>query len=218
MDKPREKLMRDGKDSLSNLELLSIIIGSGIESQSVYEISEELLKRSDYNLSNLSRLSFEELKQTKGIGFAKASLLLSALELGRRRHKELVTQDHLIIDSSYLAFELIKSDLMDLRHEEFWIIHLNRAGKLIKMERMSIGGMAGAYVDPKLIFKSALQLLSSSLILVHNHPSGQLKPSEADKKLTYRIIQIAKLMDIQILDHLIIGSNQYFSFADEKLI
>lgn len=218
MDKPREKLLKEGKDSLSNQELISIILGSGIESSSVFEISEELLKRSNYNLSNLSRFSFEDLKLTKGIGLAKASLLLSALELGRRRHKEMVHEEIPLIDSSFLAFELIKSNLMDLSHEEFWVIHLNRAGKLIKMERMSVGGVAGAYVDPKIIFKSALALLSSSLILVHNHPSGQLKPSDADKKLTYRIIQIAKLIDIQILDHLIIGNNQYFSFADEKII
>lgn len=218
MDKPREKLWREGKDSLSNQELLSIILGSGIESSSVFEISEELLKRSNYNLSNLSRLSFEDFRKTKGIGRAKASLLISALELGRRRQREMAHDANPMIDSSFLAFELIKSNLMDLPHEEFWIIHLNRASKLIRMEKLSMGGLYGAYVDPKIIFKSALELLSSSLVLVHNHPSGQLKPSEADKKLTSRLVEIGRFLDIQILDHLIIGNNAYFSFADENIL
>lgn len=216
-DRPREKLILKGKASLSDAELIAILIGSGTTTMSAVDLSKMILANANNNLHELARLTVKDLTKLKGIGEAKAITIVAALELGRRR-KDLRQEEKPKITSSKEAFELLKPDLIDLPHEEFWILILNRANRVIKKYQVSQGGVSGTVADPKIIFKIALEELGSGIILAHNHPSGNLTASQADLDLTRKLKEGSKLLDMQVLDHLIVAGQKYFSFADEGLL
>ena len=216
-DRPREKLVLKGRAQLSNAELLAILIGSGNRSETAVQLSQRILNSINDNLSELSKMGVDELSQFKGVGEAKALSIIAALELSRRKNEQ-SSSSLSTISSSHDAFQLAKPFLSDLYHEEFWVILLNRANRFIEIKNISKGGVSGTVADSKLIFKAALTKLSSSIILCHNHPSGNLKPSKADLILTKKLVEGGKNLDIAVLDHLIIGNNSYFSFADQGLI
>lgn len=216
-DRPREKLLLKGTSALSDAELIAILLGSGTAKLSAVDVAKKVLSHVENNLDSLAKLSIKELMKAKGIGEAKAITIVAALELGRRR-KEQSPEEKPKIDGSKTAFDLIKGDLMDLPHEEFWVILLNRANRVIRKKRVSEGGVSGTVADPKIIFKLAVDELASGIIVVHNHPSGNLKPSESDINLTKKIKEAGKVLEIALLDHLIIAHDRYFSFADEALI
>ncbi len=212
-DRPREKLLLKGKQALSDAELMAILLGSGTVSVSAVELAKQILQMSSNNLNELAKCSVKDLQKFKGIGEAKAITIVSALELGRRRKEsEPIKRDK--ISGSSDVYEIMKPHLLDLHHEEFWILLLNRANGVIKKEKISTGGVAGTVADPKIIFKRALEETASGIILVHNHPSGNLKPSQADIDLTKKLREGAKLLDMQVLDHLIFTDNGYYSFGD----
>jgi DNA repair protein RadC len=213
-DRPREKLIKNGRQSLSNAELMAILIGSGNRTQSAVELSKQILHQFDNDLNKLSKCTIKDLVQIKGIGEAKAVSIIAAIELGLRR-KNTDSTIRKAISSSQDVFELMQAKLMDLPYEEFWVIYLNRSNKVIEKIKFSQGGISGTVVDIRLILKSAIQLLASSIILVHNHPSGQTKPSQQDLQLTKKLKEAALLFDIQVLDHLVISDKHFFSFADE---
>ena len=216
-DRPREKLLSKGISSLSDAELIAILIGSGTAKLSAVDVAKKVLAYVENNLDSLAKLTVKELMKAKGIGEAKAITIVAALELGRRR-KDQSPDEKPKIDGSKTAFDLIKGDLMDLPHEEFWVILLNRANRVIRKKRVSEGGVSGTVADPKIIFKLAVDELASGIIVVHNHPSGNLKPSESDINLTKKIKEAGKVLEIAMLDHLIIAHDRYFSFADEGLV
>ncbi len=216
-DRPREKLVLKGKATLTDVELIAILLGSGSRSLSAVELARQLLSSVNYDLNMLAKMSIKELTKFNGIGEAKAVNIISALEIGRRR-KESLTNEPIKIQSSKQIYDLMKPELMDLNHEEFWVIFLNRANKVIKKEAFSSGGITGTIADVRLIFKRALEELACSIILVHNHPSGSLKPSHADLKLTKKIKDSARLLDIDVLDHIIFTNEGYYSFLDEFLL
>lgn len=215
-DRPREKLMLKGISALSDAELIAILIGSGTANLSAVDVGKKLLVNAG-NLDNLAKLSVKELMKAKGIGEAKAVTIVAAMELGRRR-KELLPEEKPRIETSVVAFDLIKGELMDLPHEEFWVILLNRAHRLIRKKRVSEGGVSGTVADPKIIFKLALEELASGIIVVHNHPSGNLAPSQNDISLTKKLKEGSRLLDITFLDHLIVSNQNYLSFSDDGLI
>ncbi len=214
-DRPREKMMLKGKGQLSKAELIAILIGSGNNDESAVELAKRILSSVDNNLAELSRLSISDLIKFKGIGPAKAISIVAALELGRRRRADDVLIDTTKISSSQDAYNLLYAELSDKYHEEFWIILLDRANKVIRKANISEGGLAGTVADPKKIFQLALEQHASSIILAHNHPSNNLQPSQNDVQLTKKIVAGGKSLDISILDHLIIGNDKYYSFADE---
>lgn len=216
-DRPREKLILKGKASLSDAEILAILIGSGNREESAVELAQRILTSSNNNLNALSSLSLNDLKKFKGIGEAKGINIIAALELGRRRRSSEVLKQK-TIKGSKDAFEFLYADLADTSFEEFWIILLKRNNQIISKKRISEGGIAGTVADPKKIFKMALDAQASSIILCHNHPSGSLKPSEQDKQLTRKIVQAGRTLEIAVLDHLIFGNDRYFSFADENML
>ncbi len=216
-DRPREKLMLKGKASLSDAELIAILIGSGTRELSAVDLSKIILQSVNNNLHELAKMNIDELCRFKGIGEAKAISIVAALELGRRR-KESDIRKKTKISSSKDAHEAIRPYLMDLLHEQFWVILLNRANEIAKITQISIGGVAGTIADPKIIFKAAIDALASGIILVHNHPSGNLTPSQADKDLTKKVKEAGKLLDIPVLDHIIFSDYHYFSFADEGIL
>ncbi|MBL4651804.1 MAG: DNA repair protein RadC [Flavobacteriales bacterium] len=216
-DRPREKLVAKGRSALSDAELIAIIIGSGSRNESAVELSKRILHSIDNNLSELGKVSVNDLMKFKGIGEAKAITIAAALELGRRR-KENEPQKKSKIVTSKDAFGVIYPVLADLPHEEFWVILLNQNNKLIDTVCISRGGVSGTVADAKLIFKVALEKLASSIILSHNHPSGNLKPSKSDIDLTKKLKEGAKLLDIAVLDHLIIGDANFYSFADQGMM
>ncbi|PKK38200.1 hypothetical protein BWI96_02595 [Siphonobacter sp. SORGH_AS_0500] len=216
-DRPREKLMLKGKAALSDAELLGILINSGIQQYTAVDLAKLILSSVNHDLNQLAKLSIKELSKFKGIGEARAITIVSALELGRRR-KETEPQARVSITSSYSAYQAFRPHLMDLLHEEFWVLLLNRANHVIRPVQISTGGVAGTVADPKLIFRHALEHLSSGIILAHNHPSGNLQPSQADKDLTRKLKEAGKLLDIPVLDHLIISDQKYLSFMDEGLL
>jgi len=216
-DRPREKLILKGKSALSDAELLAILLGSGTRTMSAVELGKIVLQNAGNNLHQLARLTIKDLMKLKGIGEAKAITIVAAMELGRRR-KELEQEEKPKIGGSIDAYELLKSDLLDIPHEEFWVILLNRANRVVKKYQVSQGGVAGTVADPKIIFKVALEELASGIILAHNHPSGNLTASQADVDLTKKLAAGGRLLEIQVLDHLIIAGQNYFSFADEGLI
>ncbi len=216
-DRPREKLLLKGKAALSEAELIAILIGSGTRSLSAVDVAKQILGEAANNLNELARFSVKDLKKIKGIGEAKAISIVSALELGRRR-KEEEFKEKVKITCSNDIYQLMKPDLMDLPKEEFWVILLNRANRLIKKEQISSGGVSGTVADPKIIFKAALDQYASSIILVHNHPSGNLKPSQADIKLTNKMKEAGNLLEIPVLDHVIFSDQNYLSFADEGIL
>lgn len=216
-DRPREKLLLKGKNALSDAELIAILIGSGNKTETAVELSKKILASVNNDLNQLAKLNLNDLMQFNGIGEAKAITIAAALELGRRR-KESIEEKKIKIGSSKNAYESINDVLSDLPHEEFWVLYLTRKNEIIKRENISKGGVTGTIADGKIIFKNAVNLLASSVILCHNHPSGNLKPSEADIKLTKKLKEIGLLMDTPVVDHIIVGNNNYFSFADENLL
>lgn len=217
-DRPREKLILKGRQALSDAELLAILIGTGTKNFSALELSKKILSENcENNLDQLSQLSVKELTRVNGIGQAKAVTLVAAMEIGRRR-KAISPIDKPSVTSSKVVFDLLSPYLSDLRHEEFYIILVNRANKVIKMERIGMGGITGTVADIRLMFKSALDHLATGIILSHNHPSGQLRPSEADTQLTKNVKSAGKVLQIELLDHVIIAGNAYFSYADEGML
>ncbi|HCZ37055.1 MAG TPA: hypothetical protein DHV26_14135 [Cytophagales bacterium] len=216
-DRPREKLLLKGTSALSEAELVAILIGSGTTKTSAVELAKKVFLLGKNNLNELARLSVKDLMKIKGIGEAKAITIVAALELGRRRKAQDV-EEKPKISSSKDAFDLIQGDLMDLPHEEFWVLLLNRMHQVVKKKRISEGGVTGTVADPKIIYKLALEDLATGVIVAHNHPSGNLKPSQSDIDLTRKLKEAGKFLEVQLLDHLIIANRNYFSFADEGLI
>jgi DNA repair protein RadC len=213
-DRPREKLLLKGRNSMSDAELLAILIGSGTRHESALDLSKNILRLAHDNLAELSKLSVTDLINVKGIGQARAVTILAAMELGRRRNEsEVLVRDK--IQTSRDAFEIFRSTIGDRPYEEFWIILLNRANKVIKKCNISEGGISGTVVDPKKVFKISLDNHASSIILGHNHPSGVVTPSEADCKITKKICEAGVMLEVMVLDHIIIGDDKYYSFADE---
>lgn len=213
-DRPREKLMHNGKETLSEAELLAIIIGSGSLSKSAVELCKEILQDVNYQLNRLSRLDINDLMQYKGIGEAKAIGIVAALELGRRKQREAAELNDQFTCSEDI-FKYMHPILGDLNHEVFYVLLLNRRNGVMKSIKVSSGGVAGTVVDQRLIFKAAIQSLASSIVVVHNHPSGNLTPSRQDLAITEKLSQSGRILDIQLLDHLIITQSGYYSFADE---
>uniref|UniRef100_UPI0040480F3B RadC family protein n=1 Tax=Roseivirga sp. TaxID=1964215 RepID=UPI0040480F3B len=216
-DRPREKLLLKGKGVLSDAELVAILIGSGSRDLSAVDLSKLILSHVNNDLNQLAKLSVSELQKFKGIGEAKAISIVSALELGRRR-KITETAKTPQITSSKDAYELMKPELLDQPIEQFWIITLKRNNVVIQKRIISTGGISGTVADPKIIFNKALEDFASGIILVHNHPSGNLQPSQADIKLTEKLKNAGHLLDIPVLDHLIFTDDGYFSFADESML
>jgi len=216
-DQPREKLRDKGKAALSDAELVAILIGSGNREESAVALCKRILASVDNNLSKLGKLSIKQLMEFKGIGEAKAIAITAALELGRRRRGEEALEKKKIT-SSASVFELLQPIIGELPHEEFWIVYLNNSNKVIQKNQLSKGGITGTLVDIRLALKIALEVGATGIILAHNHPSGTLKPSEADKQLTSKLSNAAKSLDIKVLDHLIITEKAYFSFADENIL
>lgn len=216
-DRPREKLLQKGETSLSDAELVAILISSGNTEESAVQLSKRILAGSENKLNALGKLSVKQLMKYKGIGKAKAISIVAALELGRRRRAE----DALVrkkIDSSAMVFELMQPAIGDLEHEEFWIIYLNNSNKIIQKSQLSKGGITGTLVDVRIVMKNALECGATGIILVHNHPSGALKPSPQDRDLTHKLKAAGDNLDIKVLDHVIITQKAYFSFADERII
>ncbi|MCX2679487.1 DNA repair protein RadC [Galbibacter sp. EGI 63066] len=216
-DRPREKLRQKGKEVLTNAELIAILIGSGNRDESAVELSKRILSFVDNNLNELGKLKVSQLSKFKGIGEAKAISIVAALELGRRRRAEDVLEKKKI-KSSTSAYELMQPIISELEHEEFWIVYLNNSNSVIQTLQLSKGGITGTLVDVRLVLKQALELNATAIILAHNHPSGTLRPSKADKEITQKIKNAAFAMDIKLLDHLIVTEKSYFSFADEGFL
>lgn len=216
-DRPREKLLLKGKAALSDAELIAILIGSGSRNESAVDLSKRILKTFDNNLNALGKSTIDQLLQFKGIGEAKAIAIQAAMELGRRRRTE-EALELLKINSSQSVFDIMQPLLGELAHEEFWIIYLNNANKIISKFQLSKGGITGTLVDVRLVFKTALSLGAVGIILTHNHPSGTLKPSESDKQITQKLKIAGEQLDIKVLDHLIITETNYFSFSDEGIL
>ncbi len=216
-DRPREKMLNKGKHALSNSELLAIILASGNKEESAVDLAKRILDSCDQNLIELSKLGIERLKKFKGIGMVKAITIEAALELGRRRQQS-EAKSKLSINSSKTAYDLLKAQLQDLSHEEFWVLYLNRANKILSSENISKGGIVGTVADRRLIYTRALELKSTGIILAHNHPSGALRPSTEDIDLTKKMKSAGQTLDIAVLDHIIISDQGYFSFADDGLI
>lgn len=212
-DRPREKLLEKGRQQLSNAELIALLIRAGSVNESAVGLSSKLLKSYNYDLSLLAKASAQDLCKIPGIGVAKAVAIIAALEIGRRR-QDVKSSFSDPIKSSVDVYNHLYSSFVDLQHEEFWIVLLNRANKIMTKVRISIGGFSGTVADPKVIFKVALQHSASSIILIHNHPSGQLMPSHEDKKITRKLVDVGKNLELPILDHLIITDEGYYSFAD----
>lgn len=216
-DRPREKLALKGRSSLSDTELLAIIMGSGNRKESAVELAKRILQSANNNWNELAKYSIEDLCKFNGIGEAKAISIITALEIGRRRNsQEVLERDK--IASSKDAATIFQQQIGDLPNEEFWVMFLNQGNRIIKIEQISRGGITQTSVDIRLIFKRALELMTTGIILSHNHPSGNLTPSPPDKSITKKIKEGAVLLDIQVLDHIIVSQKNYFSFADEGLI
>lgn len=216
-DRPREKLLLKGKAALTDAELIAILLGTGTAAMSAVDVAKAILEAVGNDLNELARLTVKDLMKIKGVGEAKAITIVSALELGRRR-KDLLGEEKPKISGSKDIYDLLKAELLDIPHEAFWIVLLNRANRVIKKHQISQGGVAGTVADPKIIFKIALEELASGVILAHNHPSGNLTASQSDIDLTRKLKESGKLLEIQILDHIIVGGKKYMSFADEGLI
>ncbi|HRH35106.1 MAG TPA: DNA repair protein RadC [Catalimonadaceae bacterium] len=216
-DRPREKLLLKGKASLSDAELIAILISSGSREESAVDLSKRILHLVGNDLNKLASLGVKDLCKIKGIGEAKAISIISALELGRRRSFS-DKPEQTRLQSSNQIYEFMKPELLDLPFEQFWIILLRQNLTVIKKTRISEGGISGTVVDLRLIFKEAIEQLATQLILVHNHPSGSCKPSAQDEVLTKKIAEAGKIMDIRVLDHLIFANHEFFSFANEGLL
>lgn len=215
-DKPREKLMLKGKQVLSDAELLAILIGSGSRNESAVDLSKRIIA-SVSNLKALGRLTLKQLTEFKGIGEAKGITILAAMELGRRRGSEEEVELKKIT-SSKSAFDIMHPIIGDLMHEEFWVLYLNNSNKVIYKSQLSKGGITGTVVDIRIVFKTAFEQNATSIILCHNHPSGTLVASDADKQITKKLKEAGKMLEINILDHLIVANSTYMSFADEGIL
>lgn len=215
-DRPREKFLLKGKSAISDSELLAILIGSGSRSESAVQLCQRILASTNNNLSQLGKLSIQQLTQFKGIGEAKAIAIAAALELGRRRRSEDAVELNKIT-SSKTVFELMQPIIGELPHEEFWVLYLNNSNKVVYKSQLSKGGITGTIVDIRLIFKTVFEYNSTSIILTHNHPSGKLLASEQDILVTRKIKQAAQLLDVNLLDHIIIAENGFYSFNDEGI-
>ena len=216
-DRPREKLIQKGTSSLSDAELLGILISSGTRQKSAVDLGRELLAVADNNLNSLGKLSINDLTKLHGIGSARAVTIAAALELGRRRKLAEVPEVPQIKCSKDVA-DIFQPLLSDLSHEEFWILFLNRSNRVISRMKLSQGGISGTVTDVRLVMKKAIECLASGIIVCHNHPSGNLNPSESDSKITLKIKDAGNMMDIQLLDHLIISDKDYYSFADNGML
>lgn len=216
-DRPREKLMKNGSSALSDAELLAILIGSGNAEESAVELCRRILHNEHDNLNELARLSVNELCKYKGIGEAKAISIVAALELGKRRKSADFIEKKQVKNSGDV-FEIFQPFLVDLRHEEFWIGLLNNANRVLSVNKLTQGGMKQTVVDIPMLLKLALEKSASALVVAHNHPSGQLFPSNEDINITNRIKEGCKAIGINFLDHIIIAAGKYYSFADEGKI
>ncbi len=216
-DRPREKLIGKGKNSLTDAELIAILIGSGNREESAVALSKRILASVDHKISALGKMSVKQLMQFKGIGEAKAISIVAGLELGRRRKHE--DEETIVkITCSKDVFNLLNPVIGDLDHEEFWVLFLNNANRVLQKKQVSIGGKTGTLVDARIVFRYALEFGATGIIIAHNHPSGALQPSRADKDLTQKLKAAGVSLDIKVLDHLIITEKNYFSFADESLL
>ena len=216
-DRPREKLVLKGSGTLTDAELLAILISSGNQEETAVDVAKRILNTVNNNLHELGKLSLKDLQLNKGIGEAKAITIIAALELGRRRKlSDSVNKPQ--IQSAEDIFNEMLPILTDLPHEEFWVIFLNRSNKIIEKTKISQGGIAGTVIDIKIILKFALDKLASSIIICHNHPSGNKSPSNTDIEITRKLKNAAELIDIKLLDHIIIADKNYFSFADEEVL
>lgn len=213
-DRPREKMLKSGIETLSDAEIIAILIGSGTRNITALELAKKILSISGNNLSELGKLNITDLTRVKGMGESKAISILAAIELGRRR-KFTEPQKKTQITSSQDVFKIFEPKLADLSHEEFWVLLLNRSNRVIDTICISKGGLSGTVIDTKIILNKALSKLASAIIICHNHPSGNIQPSEADRIITRKIGSAAKTMDINLLDHIIISGNGFYSFADE---
>ena len=216
-DRPREKLVLKGKAALSDAELIAILIGSGSRNESAVALSKRILASIENNLNKLGKLTVSDLIKYKGIGDAKAISIITALELGRRRRLEEALELPKITSSTEV-FNIMQPLIGELQHEEFWVIYLNNSNKVIYKEQLSKGGLTGTLVDVRLVYKKAIEIYATALILCHNHPSGKLLASSADKLITNKLKQAGETLDIKVLDHIIITENAYFSFADENIL
>ena len=216
-DRPREKLLAKGRESLSDSELLAILINTGSGKSSAVDLAKKVLKLGQDNLDELGKISVKEMMTISGIGEAKAVTLVAALELGRRRTTTSILDKKYVRSSQELA-TFLKSSLKDHPYEVFAVVFLNRANKIKHFEILSKGGLTHTIVDPRIVFAKALEVQATSMVLCHNHPSGSLRPSRADEEMTERIKNAGKLLDIQVIDHLIVSDEGYYSFADEGLI
>ena len=215
-DRPREKMMKRGMGALTDSELIALLIGTGYKKASAVELSKQILQGVNNDLDLVARMNCEDLCKIKGIGKAKAMLLMATFELGRRR--SLVANREIIINCSEKTHQYFKPILADLNIEEFHVLLLNQRNKLIKSVKISQGGISSTSVDIRLIFKAALDFYATKIILVHNHPSGNLTPSLQDNEMTARIVDLGKMIEINVIDHLIITNNGYFSYADKNLL
>lgn len=216
-DRPREKMLAKGKTALSDAELIAILIGSGNRNESAVGLAKRILQSVNGNINELAKLSVENLSTFKGIGEAKAIAIITALELGKRRQLETALEQPKI-NSSKAVFNLMQPVIGDLPHEEFWVLFLNNSNKVLSQFQISKGGLTATVVDVRLLFKRALELACVGIIVCHNHPSGKLQPSNADKQITQKIKDAGVTLDIKLLDHLIITQKAYFSFADEGIL
>lgn len=216
-DRPREKMLEKGSKSLSDAELIAILIGSGTRQKSAVDLAKEMLQSVGGNWSDFAKLSLQDLMKFRGIGEAKAISIQTALEIGRRKNAQSPDKKPKFTGSES-AYLYISSFLLDLNNEEFWVMYLNIGNQLVAKEQISKGGITQSIVDIRLIFKKALECGAVSIILSHNHPTGNLKPSEADFSITQKIKKAAELMDIKLLDHIIVGRDEYYSFADQNVL
>jgi DNA repair protein RadC len=216
-DRPREKLLAHGAETLSNSELLAILINNGTRNKSAIELAKEVLALGKNNLQELGKLNIKELMKIKGIGEAKAITISAALEIGRRRQSSEILEKKAVSSSKEIA-EFLQSKIKDYRREVFAVVFLNKANKINHFEIISEGGITGTVADPRIILKKALEEDAVSIVLCHNHPSGSLKPSKADESLTLKIKEAAKYFDISVIDHIIVSDQGYYSFADEGIL
>jgi DNA repair protein RadC len=213
-DRPREKLVKLGRHSLSDAELIAIVLGSGNKDETAVQLAQRMLSDHHQNLNNLAKLSLNDFKKFKGVGDAKAVTIAAVFELGRRRNETRATEKQKIV-SSLSAYQIFQKHLADLQHEEFWVLLLDRANQVVREEHLSKGGISGTVVDIRLICRMAIENNASGVVIGHNHPSGQIIPSEQDRSITRKLRDALKIFDISLLDHLIIGDMRYYSFSDE---
>lgn len=216
-DRPREKMLNKGASALSDAELIAILLRVGSKSMSAVDLAKQVLRKADYNLNDLAKLNIHDLQKEKGMGEAKALTVMAALELGRRRAMSGLSERPRITNSKD-AWLLMMPELMDQQGEQFWIMCLNRANRVVKKTQISKGGITGTVVDVRLVFKEALDCNAVAIILVHNHPSGSVRPSQADINLTNKMAEAGKILQVPVLDHVIFADHEHFSFANEGLL